>query len=128
MEALRRAKATMAANLNSEASLDAQFQQLRSYVDHNNNLADDDFKLPRAVLENNCRGMDLVPLKRAYVKPWTISPDGTMSSEEVVNVGVKKFDELVFVSPVDDDPPFSGGSGQWGRFPIERTLRGLTSA
>lgn len=44
------------------------------------------------------------PMKRAYVKSWTISLDGTVALEEVIQARVKEFNELVLVAPVDDDP------------------------
>lgn len=48
----------MAANLKSEAFLDAQFQLLPSYVDYNKSLADGGFKFALGFLEKNHKGKD----------------------------------------------------------------------
>lgn len=73
-------------------------------MDYSKGLADDDFKFAFVFLEKNHRGADLVLLKRAYLKSWMISPDGTMATEKVIQAGVKMLDELVPVAPVDNDP------------------------
>lgn len=56
-------------------------------MDFSKNLTDDEFKFALAFLERNHKELDLTSLKLAYIKSRTISTDGTMAYEEVIQAG-----------------------------------------